>query len=146
MEVSDLIVYIKNTWSWTTAKDKTESNKRLQHLDKAWNYFFMYKNVYKWPMKIVTWNIMYNVGYNPCTKSFRTWSLYIEPVVFQFPFGTLRSVPQISGVLPPGTQFDGQSNKPIQDGGEAKAPLWLNRLSGTYWLTNRGEPQRGFRL
>ena len=22
-------------------------------------------------------------------------------------------------------------NKPIQDGGEAKAPLWLNRLSGT---------------
>ena len=23
------------------------------------------------------------------------------------------------------------SNKPIQDGGEAKAPLWLNRLSGT---------------
>ena len=27
-------------------------------------------------------------------------------------------------------------NKPIQDGGEAKAPLWLNRLSGTNWLTN----------
>ena len=23
------------------------------------------------------------------------------------------------------------SNKPIQDGGDAKAPLWLNRLSGT---------------
>ena len=23
------------------------------------------------------------------------------------------------------------ANKPIQDGGEAKAPLWLNRLSGT---------------
>ena len=23
------------------------------------------------------------------------------------------------------------NNKPIQDGGEAKAPLWLNRLSGT---------------
>ena len=22
-------------------------------------------------------------------------------------------------------------NKPIQDGGEAKAPLWLNQLSGT---------------
>ena len=26
---------------------------------------------------------------------------------------------------------DRQRNKPIQDGGEAKAPLWLNRLSGT---------------
>ena len=24
-----------------------------------------------------------------------------------------------------------EENKPIQDGGEAKAPLWLNRLSGT---------------
>ena len=23
------------------------------------------------------------------------------------------------------------NNKPLQDGGEAKAPLWLNRLSGT---------------
>ena len=26
---------------------------------------------------------------------------------------------------------DQDGNKPIQDGGEAKAPLWLNRLSGT---------------
>ena len=24
-----------------------------------------------------------------------------------------------------------EENKPIQDGGEAKAPMWLNRLSGT---------------
>ena len=30
----------------------------------------------------------------------------------------------------------GIQNKPIQDGGEAKAPLWLNRLSGTDWLTD----------
>ena len=29
-----------------------------------------------------------------------------------------------------------KENKPIQDGGEAKAPLWLNRLSGTNWLTD----------
>ena len=27
--------------------------------------------------------------------------------------------------------FNLHINKPIQDGGEAKAPLWLNRLSGT---------------
>ena len=27
-----------------------------------------------------------------------------------------------------------KKNKPIQDGGEAKAPLWLNWLSGTNWL------------
>ena len=26
---------------------------------------------------------------------------------------------------------DKEKNKPIQDGGEAKAPLWLNRLSVT---------------
>ena len=32
-----------------------------------------------------------------------------------------------------GIQMSGgnKTNKPIQDGGEAKAPLWLNRLSGT---------------
>ena len=27
-------------------------------------------------------------------------------------------------------------NKPIQDGGDADAPLWLNWLRGTNWLTN----------
>ena len=36
--------------------------------------------------------------------------------------------------LPPSNHTLRQAvfNKPIQDGGEAKAPLWLNRLSVTY--------------
>ena len=38
--------------------------------------------------------------------------------------------------LKTGTLENMNKNKPIQDGGEAKAPLWLNRLSVTNWLTN----------
>ena len=37
-----------------------------------------------------------------------------------------------------------RKNKPIQDGGEAKAPLWLNRLSGTNWLTDWRTNKQGW--
>ena len=60
----------------------------------------------------------------------------------------------VSAHFPLHDPYQPQYNKPIQDGGEAKAPLWLNRLSGTDELTdeltdertNGGEPKRGFRL